>query len=204
MGPRNVAEQALLDDSQLTIYTIGHSSVSSQDLISTLVEHQIILVVDVRSMPYSQHTPQFNRETLEAALRRAGIGYRFAGDYLGGRPTDPTCYKSGVVPDGKADYLHVVDYDEVAKRPWFLKGIARLEQLAREGRVAVMCSEEDPRLCHRQHLIARYLVSTGARVLHIRHRSRPGKLEDSADLPTLADAEEGEQLALPGFGGWDG
>lgn len=67
-----------LATSLLTVYTIGHSSVSAQDLIAALVEHQITILVDVRSVPYSQHTPQFNRETLEAALRRAGIEYRFA------------------------------------------------------------------------------------------------------------------------------
>lgn len=192
-----------LATSLLTVYTIGHSSVSAQDLIAALVEHQITILVDVRSVPYSQHTPQFNRETLEAALRRAGIEYRFAGDHLGGRPKDPTCYKRGVFPDAKADYLQLVDYDEVSRRPWFLKGIARLRQLAAGARIVVMCSEEDPRHCHRHHLIARHLASTGATVLHIRHRRQPSRLENSRDLPSLSDTGPGEQLALPGLGGWD-
>ena len=152
----------------ITIYTVGHSNVPVEDLLATLRRHGITTVVDVRSVPFSQYTPQFNREALERTLAEAGVDYAFAGDSLGGRPTDPTCYRAGVVPTGEANYLALVDYDEVATRPWFRQGVDRLIELAAERRVAIMCSEEDPQRCHRHHLIAQSLLKGGIPGEHIR------------------------------------
>jgi uncharacterized protein (DUF488 family) len=152
----------------ITIYTIGHSNMPFAALLALLQRHQIAVLVDVRSAPYSQYTPQFNREVLAQDLNAAGIDYRFAGAYLGGRPTDPTCYKTGVVPEGDADFLKIVDYAEVAKRDWYRRGLDRLIAIARAQRTAIMCSEEDPAHCHRQHLIAQTLLARQIAVWHIR------------------------------------
>lgn len=154
------------------VYTIGHSNRSAADVIASLRRHGIAQVVDVRSFPFSQYTPQFNREALERTLAEAGIAYAFAGDYLGGRPTDPTCYRTGELPAGEADYLSLVDYEEVAKRPWYQKGLARLLDIARASPTAIMCSEEDPHRCHRHHLIAQTLLRSGVAVTHIRKDDR--------------------------------
>jgi len=158
----------------IEIFSIGHSNLASEEVVATLREHQIEVVVDVRSVPYSQYTPQLNRDAWERTLRDAGIRYAFAGEHLGGRPTDPSCYRTGVLPDGDADYLSLVDYDEVAKRPWFRKGLTRLVDIALDARTAIMCSEEDPHRCHRHHLIAQSLLSSGVAVGHIR---KGGRLE---------------------------
>ncbi len=155
-------------DEVITIYTIGHSNVPFAALLALVQRHQIAVLVDVRSAPYSQYTPQFNREVLEQDLKAVGIDYRFAGEYLGGRPTDPTCYKTGAVPEGDANFLKIVDYAEVAKRDWYLRGLNRLIAIARAQRTVVMCSEEDPAHCHRQHLIAQTLLARQIVVQHIR------------------------------------
>ena len=152
----------------LTIYTIGHSNIQASTLVALLEQYQIQVLVDVRSSPYSQYSPQFNRENIELTLQEAGIEYRFAGEYLGGRPKDPSCYKSSELPDGKVDYLHLVDYSIVMTKDFFQKGIQRLIELAQSSRTAIMCSEEDPARCHRHHLIGRYLTGKGITVLHIR------------------------------------
>jgi uncharacterized protein (DUF488 family) len=155
----------------MRIYTIGHSNASVDDFVTLLRGGGVEAVVDVRSSPYSQYIPHFNREPLMRFLVEAGFSYHFAGEYLGGRPKDPTCYKLGKVPEGKADYLKLVDYSEVAKRPWFQKGIDRLLQIAQERPTALMCSEEDPYQCHRFHLITRLaLEPLGIEVVHIRHK----------------------------------
>ncbi|MGH2558216.1 MAG: DUF488 family protein [Thermomicrobiales bacterium] len=151
-----------------TIYSIGHSNLAIEVFIERLQQHGIEAIVDVRSAPYSQFNPQFNREDLERALDKAGVAYAFAGEYLGGRPKDPACYKNGVVPDGKADYLKLVDYKAVARQPYFLQGLARLLEFAGESRTAMMCSEENPDHCHRHHLIAQSLLDHAVAVLHIR------------------------------------
>ena len=78
------------------------------------------------------------------------IAYGYGGEYLGGRPNDPTCYFTGQVPDGKANYLELVDYAEVARRDWYLRAIDRLIQCAEQDTTAILCSEEDPARCHRE------------------------------------------------------
>ena len=147
----------------LEAFTIGHSNVPADAIIALLRQYHIETLVDVRSAPYSQYSPQFNRETFARTLREAGVEYLFAGDDLGGRPKDPTCYKSGESPTGKAAYLALVDYGEVAKRDWYKRGIGRLLEFAQERRTAIMCSEEDPGRCHRHHLIAQTLLEVNGR-----------------------------------------
>jgi uncharacterized protein (DUF488 family) len=157
----------LNEDARPLLYTIGHSNLSGDEFVGALLAYDIRGLVDVRSTPYSQYCPQFNRENLDRTLREHGITYRFAGDLLGGRPTDPTCYKDGNLPDRHANFLELVDYDEVARRPWFKKGVARLLDLARREPTAIMCSEEDPKQCHRYHLITQAILDD-VRVLDIR------------------------------------
>lgn len=48
---------------------------------------------------------------------------------------------------------------------------AALDMLTLEagiGRTAIMCAEDDPRKCHRYHLVTPRLVERGFTVLHIR------------------------------------
>jgi uncharacterized protein (DUF488 family) len=179
----------------LVLYTIGHSNSAAEELIDLLRRWSIALVVDVRSAPYSRYTPQFNRETLTQTLRGAGIEYAFAGEYLGGRPKDPACYFKGELPDGKANYLTLVNYAAVAEQPWYRKGVTRLLELARERPAAIMCSEEDPAHCHRHHLIAQTLLGEGVQVWHIRGS---GDLQEAATLAAEGSRTEPrhQQLSL--------
>lgn len=155
----------------LRIYTIGHSNVSAGDFVALLHKSGIEALVDVRSAPHSSYTPQFNRETLAELMASAEIAYHYAGEYLGGRPKDPTCYKHGKVPTGKVDYVKLVDYTEVTRRPWFQKGLERLIQIASERTTTIMCTEENPQDCHRLRLITPALESRGIEVVHLRHKA---------------------------------
>lgn len=150
------------------VYTVGHSNTPAEQFLALLHAHEIVVLVDVRSAPYSQYTPQFNREALSASLEAQGIEYRFAGHYLGGRPREPQYYKHGDLPDGHANYLELVDYRKVAQSDWFLKGLHHLINLAKEHRTAMMCTEENPMQCHRHYLVAQALIDAGVEVVHIR------------------------------------
>ena len=67
-----------------TIYTIGHSTRSFEELIAALRGHSITTLVDIRSFPMSRRLPHFNRESLEQALPHCGIAYVWMRE-LGGR-----------------------------------------------------------------------------------------------------------------------
>lgn len=139
-----------------TIYTIGHSNGTVERLLALLHQHEITAVADVRSQPYSRFNAQFNREALAAELKSDDISYAFLGSELGARSDDPACYRGGRA-----------QYSLIAQTAGFQKGIERLERGASSFRVAVLCAEKDPLLCHRSILIARYLHGHGTKVQHI-------------------------------------
>ena len=180
---------------QMKLYTIGHSNHSSLDFIKLLEENGIMQLVDVRSAPYSRYNPQFNKESIANELSQHDIQYAYAGKFLGGRPTDPACYKQKKIPEGGVDYLHEVDYPEVMKRSWFVQGIDRLLEMADQDLTAIMCSEEDPALCHRHHLIARYLIDVHPEV-HVLHIRGNGKIFNAMSLHASVEKESGDQLSL--------
>jgi uncharacterized protein (DUF488 family) len=72
-----------------TIYTIGHSNKQPNEFIDLLKNNSIKLLIDVRSQPYSQYNPQFNKNSLMKTLSDNEINYLFLGNCLGGRPKDP-------------------------------------------------------------------------------------------------------------------
>jgi uncharacterized protein (DUF488 family) len=180
----------------MELYTIGHSNHRLDEFIQLLEDNGIMCVVDVRTAPASRYNPQFNRDNLAHILPEHNIEYAFAGKYMGGRPSDPTCYKKRALPAEGADYLHEVDYPEVMTREWFIKGVQRLLEMADEQTIAIMCSEEDPAQCHRHHLIARYLLRDFPEVT-VRHIRGDGAVFSAASLRgTVEDKPEPEQPSL--------
>jgi len=182
--------------SRKEIYTIGHSNAPAEMVLSLLREQRIDTLVDVRSLPASKHAPQFNRLAFARTLAAAGVRYLFMGAWLGGRPRDPRCYKDGVVPRGNANYLARVDYAKVAAQPQYQQAVRDLVHIAQSRRTAIMCSEENPRHCHRLHLIAQTLTARGMAVYHIRHR---GPLE--VGLFDVARLYDGVDDLLDDLGG---
>ena len=49
----------------MEIYTIGHSNGTQDELLSLLNQAGINCVIDVRSIPVSSHTPQFNQNAIK-------------------------------------------------------------------------------------------------------------------------------------------
>lgn len=179
----------------MKLFTIGHSNHSLDKFIRLLEDNGIMTLVDVRTAPHSRYNPQFNKENLESVLPQREIQYAWAGKYLGGRPSDPNCYKSRVLPAEDADYLHEVDYPEVMKRKWFIQGIDRLLELADEQTTAVMCSEENPAECHRHHLIAQFLIAEHPEV-NVRHVRGDGAVFSAKSLLVSVNEPVTEQPAM--------
>jgi len=179
----------------MKLYTIGHSNHNIEKFVSLLDENGIALLVDVRTAPYSRYNPQFNKENLQHVLSEHWIEYAYAGKFLGGRPSDPTCYKDHKLPEDGADYLHMVDYPEVMKHSWFIKGIDHLLDMSDERTTAIMCSEEDPAECHRHHLVSKFLLRDHpeVNVLHIRG---DGTVFGAVSLRVSVDTPPAEQLTL--------
>lgn len=140
------------------VYTVGHSAHSFEEFARLLTTHQIQVVVDTRSAPYSRFAPQFDREIIQKSLAKSGIKYLFLGEELGGRPKNSAYYDAAG---------HVL-YSRITENAAFVSGIDRLERGIRDFRVALMCGEEDPAHCHRRLLVGRVLAEHGHQLLHIR------------------------------------
>lgn len=176
------------------IFTIGHSNHPLERFLELLKAHNIEVFVDVRSHPYSKHAPHFDHQLLKARVTVAGIRYLFLGAELGGRPKGEEFYDA----DG-----HVL-YSRVAESAAFLEGISRLEAGIQKYKVAIMCSEENPAVCHRRLLIGRVLIMRGIRVSHIRGDSR---VQTDAELAGQEQGDDGKDHQLMlffdlGIGTW--
>jgi hypothetical protein len=81
------------------------------------------------------------------------------GNELGGLPThDATCFTG----DGK------VDYDKLREKDFFKAGLQRLVDASSQcRRLCIMCSESDPKMCHRSKLIGVELQKAGIEMQHI-------------------------------------
>ncbi len=152
------------------LYTIGHSTHSTEEFVKLLSIHSITAVCDVRSSPYSKYNPQFNRETIQKELKLYGILYVFLGKELGPRSDDSACYE-----DGK------IQYNRLAKTGLFRQGIDRIRKGMKSYRIALMCSEKDPMTCHRSILICRHLRSDK---IEIKHILEDGTAENNRDSET--------------------
>jgi type I restriction enzyme S subunit len=177
------AETRAVSGANRGIFTIGHSNSSLDAFLNQVRRHGVTTIADVRSIPYSRHFPHFNREALQASLATVGIKYVFLGDELGARPKDRACYSG----DGS------VDYQRLAARPQFRRGIARLMATASTERIALMCSEREPLNCHRTLLISRALAQDSVSVQHI---LSDGRLERHSDTEKRLTAEEQRDASL--------
>lgn len=139
------------------LWTVGHSSMPLGSFLSTLEDHAIEFLVDVRSHPRSRFVPQFNREALDPSLERVGIKYVFLGLELGGRPRR----KDHLDDDGHALYALM------AREPAFESAIDRLVEGCVGHRIAIMCSCGSPENCHRRLLVGKVLCDRGVTLRHI-------------------------------------
>lgn len=139
----------------MKIYTIGHSNHTQEEFLSLLVTHGINIVADVRSVPASNHNPQFNQEAISAFLLGHNIAYQYFGKELGARRMD------SINADGQ------VDFELAIHTSLFQQGIDRIIHLITDNNIALMCSEADPLECHRFALVARYFYEHGIEVFHI-------------------------------------
>jgi uncharacterized protein (DUF488 family) len=160
------------------LYTIGHSTRSLEDLIETLQGHKIETLVDIRAFPMSRRLPQFNRESLEATLGAAGIGYVWM-KALGGyrkklRDDSPNIALRNASFRNYADYMLTGEFEA---------GMAALIGLAKRSPTAYMCAERVYFRCHRI-LVSDWLVAHGHEVMHIddARPSKPHRLTAEARL----------------------
>ncbi len=123
----------------MKLYTIGHSITEIYTFIYKLKLHQVSILVDVRTIPYSGRARQFNKDNLALSLEKKGIKYAYRGKNLGG----------------------------LGENIQFTETIEELISFLKEENIALMCSEGDYRKCHRYTTLTPEFESRGILVTHI-------------------------------------
>lgn len=161
-----------------TLYTIGHSTRTLDELVSALKAHEIETLVDIRAFPMSRRLPHFNREALERSLPEQAIRYQWM-QALGG-------YRKAARKDSphtalrNANFRNYADY---TLTPEFGHAMAELLEIASASKTVYMCAERVYFRCHRM-IVSDWLVARGHTVLHIDAEgpARPHKLFAEARL----------------------
>lgn len=171
-----------------TIYTIGYSGFKIDDFVKTLKDNGISVVIDVRSLPYSQFHPDYNKEHLAKVLESAKIYYRSYAAEFGARQENRKYYPNG--------YL---DFELFAQSEAFLSGYEKIKRSMEKGFViALMCSEKEPIECHRALLVARAFHDAGYTVLHLLPDDEPITQDDLViELFTGKKPIKGQISAFP-------
>jgi uncharacterized protein (DUF488 family) len=176
--------------SQAVIMTIGHSTHSIEDFVKIVEAHGVKKVVDVRTIPRSRHNPQFNKDSLPAALGK--ISYVHISELGGLRHAKKDSPNTGWRNSsfrGFADYMQT---DE------FAAAIEKLIKMAQKKQIVIMCAEAVPWRCHRS-LIADALTVRKVKVEHIYSATniKPHKLTPFAKVRgTKITYPESEQQQL--------
>jgi len=177
--------------SDLTIFTIGHSTRSLDELAGLLEAHGIELLVDVRRFPASRRHPQFQAEALGRGLTDRGIDYLWL-EELGGRRAG----LGDASPNQGLEQRGFRGYADHMMSESFRSEAKRLIAEARRRRTAMMCAEAVYWRCHRR-LIADYLEARGVEVRHILDAGPPRRHRWT---PTAEPTGQGVRYPSPLFG----
>lgn len=122
------------------LFTIGHSNKPFEAFLELLKAHDIQTLVDVRTNPYSRFCPHFNKAHFETELPKHNIAYDFKGKNLGGK----------------------------GENVLFEETIEEITHRSNSGEIlCLMCSEADPKKCHRFLDLAPLFITNGLEVKHI-------------------------------------
>ena len=200
-----------------TLYTIGHSTRTLDELIAALKGHGVGTLVDIRAFPRSRRMPHFNRESLELELPKRGIRYVWMKELGGHRKKIlDESPNSGLRNDSFRNYA---DY---MLTEGFARAIEKLIHVAHETatllptagakdgapaglplggmtsaeetreplapNTAYMCAERVYFQCHRM-LVSDYLTAHGHTVLHIDDEKRAPRLHKLMAEAHLVDGK---------------
>jgi uncharacterized protein (DUF488 family) len=168
-----------------TIYTVGHSTRTLDELVEILRAHEVRGIADVRRFAGSRRLPHFNAENLAATLPPLGLTYLPCPHLGGRRKPDPDSLNTGW---RNASFRAYADYMQTAP---FREGLEALMSRAIETPLAIMCAEAVPWRCHRS-LIADALLVRGWQVLDLMSATKatPHKLTPFAKV-------EGTRIEYP-------
>lgn len=147
----------------MRLFTIGYENATVEEVLHALTTAEVEQVADIRAVASSRR-PGFAKSALAANLASVGIGYRH--------------YRALGTPKEGRDAAKIGD-KETLKRvyagqlslPEAQAETAALRDSAVKSRIALLCYERDPAMCHRSLWIA--AESPDADVTHLFASEKP-------------------------------
>ncbi|MEQ1617820.1 MAG: DUF488 domain-containing protein [Terricaulis sp.] len=139
-------------------WTIGYENVGVPDFVSALQAAKVKTLVDVREIANSRRAG-FSKKVLAASLEAAGIAYIHM-KALGTPKAGREAARKG---DNKT--MHRIFEARLAE-PESALALEETAELARKGRVCLMCLEHDWRECHRA-ILAKHLEKRAFTATHL-------------------------------------
>ncbi len=139
-------------------WTIGYENVGVPDFVAALKAAKVKTLIDVREIANSRRAG-FSKKALAASLEEAGILYvhmKALGTPKAGREA---------ARKGDSKTMHRI-FEARLVEPESEMALQETAELARHGRVCLMCLEHDWRDCHRA-IIAKRLEKRGFAATHL-------------------------------------
>lgn len=167
-------------DEATELFTIGYEGQSFDGFLNILVEKNIRVLCDVRKNPFSMKYG-FSKNPLKDALAKLGIGYQHIPEL-------------GIASDKRRNLDSIQDYNALfeeyekttlkSQRPFLKKILGTLEQ---DKRIALMCFEKDPCMCHRGRLAhaVSCLPHFHYPLIHLRNAHEKKSTHHGQDVPDL-------------------
>ncbi|MBR0317505.1 MAG: DUF488 family protein [Synergistaceae bacterium] len=139
----------IINSSDDVLFTIGYEGKSLEAFINILLQNRINLLCDVRKNPFSRKFG-FSQSKLKTILPKVGIKYINISAL--GIESEKRIFLNNI-----EDYKNLfLDYEK--SLPYKMEYIEMLYELfLHEHRIALMCYEKSPEMCHR-NIISKYLV----------------------------------------------
>ena len=142
-----------------TLTTIGYEGRAQHDVLRLLTDADVTRLVDVRIRAQSRK-PGFSKSTLSAGLAAAGISYEHLRAL--GTPLEIRAeFRAGNIDEAREQYRAYLREDAGAQAE-----LAQLVDRVEGERVAILCFEHDPRVCHRM-VIVEELAERGIAAEHL-------------------------------------
>lgn len=139
-------------------FTIGYEGKDIDAFLNVLIQNEIEILVDVRHNPFSMNF-SFIQKKLAEYLGKSGIGYvHFKGLGING--------ENRKTLETDEDYGKLFEQYEKEMLPAHLGEFAKVVELGKSKRIAMMCFEHDAGHCHRG-VLARKLRENGLRVVDL-------------------------------------
>jgi len=131
------------------VWTIGYEKVGQADFVAALKAAKIKTLIDVREVANSRRAG-FSKKSLAAALDEAGIAY------IHMKPLGTPKAGREAARKGDTKTMHRI-FEAKMVEPESQLALAETAELAKKGRVCLMCLEHDWRVCHRT-IVAQHLT----------------------------------------------